>query len=118
MKKLVYIANARIPTEKAHGLQVMKMCEAFADTGLEVELIVPRRVNVIQKNPFDFYGVKRAFKIRRLWCLDFLRLPVFKGFSFWLESLSFADLVFWYSLFRRQLPQLFFPAVHHTDHRL
>lgn len=28
--KIIYIANARIPTEKAHGIQIMKMCEAFA----------------------------------------------------------------------------------------
>jgi glycosyltransferase involved in cell wall biosynthesis len=28
--RLIYVANARIPTEKAHGLQIMKMCEAFA----------------------------------------------------------------------------------------
>jgi len=27
--KLIYIANARIPTEKAHGIQIMKMCEAL-----------------------------------------------------------------------------------------
>ena len=38
--KLIYLANARIPTEKAHGRQIMKMCEAFVDAGLEVELEV------------------------------------------------------------------------------
>jgi len=32
--KLIYIANARIPTEKAHGIQIMKMGEAFAKYGL------------------------------------------------------------------------------------
>jgi len=32
--KLIYIANIRLPTEKAHGLQIMKMCEAFANYGL------------------------------------------------------------------------------------
>jgi len=34
IKKIIYIANARIPTEKAHGIQIMKMCEAFANYGL------------------------------------------------------------------------------------
>ena len=34
--KLIYIVNARIPTEKAHGVQIMKMCEAFAAAGIEV----------------------------------------------------------------------------------
>jgi len=28
--KIIYLANARIPTEKAHGVQIMKMCEVFA----------------------------------------------------------------------------------------
>ncbi len=36
--KILYIANIRLPTEKAHGIQIMKMCEAFAHAGAEVEL--------------------------------------------------------------------------------
>jgi hypothetical protein len=31
--KLVYIADIRLPTEKAHGIQIMEMCSAFADLG-------------------------------------------------------------------------------------
>ena len=53
--KLYYIANARIPTEKAHGVQIMKMCEAFVDAGHEVKLIVPKRKNPIQEDPFAYY---------------------------------------------------------------
>jgi len=37
--KLVYIANVRIPTEKAHGVQIMKMCQAFSLANLKVELL-------------------------------------------------------------------------------
>ena len=40
---MLYIANARIPTEKAHGLQIIKMCAAFARK-LDVELVVPFRL--------------------------------------------------------------------------
>ena len=29
-KKLLYIANLRLPTEKAYGIQIAKMCEAFS----------------------------------------------------------------------------------------
>lgn len=36
--KLLYIANIRIPTEKAHGIQIMKMCEAF--TNLKIDKII------------------------------------------------------------------------------
>ena len=42
--KLVYIANARIPSEKAHPYQILKMCEAFVKNGMDVELVVPFRV--------------------------------------------------------------------------
>lgn len=61
--KIVYVANTRIPTEMAHGLQMMKMCESFARSEVrgskfEVELIVPKRLsisNLGKKDPFDYY---------------------------------------------------------------
>ncbi|MDP3697173.1 MAG: GxxExxY protein, partial [Candidatus Taylorbacteria bacterium] len=34
IKRTLYIANLRLPTEKAYGIQIAKMCEAFADYGL------------------------------------------------------------------------------------
>ena len=43
--KLVYVANLRVPSEKAHVLQSFKMCEAFRRLGLDVELTYPRRRN-------------------------------------------------------------------------
>ena len=33
MPKLLYISLMRLPTEKAHGLQIMQNCEAFAAAG-------------------------------------------------------------------------------------
>lgn len=97
--KLYYVANVRIPTEKAHGIQIMKMCEAFADTGHEVELIAPRRKNPISEDPFAYYSVKRNFTITKLWCLDTVR---FGFFGFLLEWLLFAEAAFWYSLFKKR----------------
>ena len=43
--KLLYIGNIRLPTEKAHGLQIMQNCEAFADAGADVSLWAAQRVN-------------------------------------------------------------------------
>lgn len=71
--KIIYIANARIPTEKAHGLQIMKMCEAFASQGLDLELIIPNRINTPKLkgiNPFDYYHVKKNFKIKKIKSFD------------------------------------------------
>lgn len=64
--KLVYLANVRLPTKKAHGMQVMKMCEAFAAAGAEVELVTPARSLNGQEDPFTYYGVARTFTITRL----------------------------------------------------
>lgn len=42
--RLLYLANARLPTEKAHGYQICKMCEAFARTGAEITLMYPQEI--------------------------------------------------------------------------
>jgi glycosyltransferase involved in cell wall biosynthesis len=76
--KLLYIANIRMPTEKAHGLQIAQNCEAFADDGAEVELWVARRVNTAElgaiQDIWAHYGVKRNFVLRRIPCIDLLPL--------------------------------------------
>src|SRR3989344_5234556 len=88
--RLIYIANARIPTEKAHGYQIMKMCESFAGRRFSVELIVPERKNKIKENPFVFYGLKENFKVRKIKCFDFIgAFPKGGRFSFWLQNVLF-----------------------------
>ena len=96
--KLVYIANARIPTEKAHGIQIIKMCEAFSQAGAEVELVVPRRFNKIKDDPFDYYGVEKIFRITKIPSIDLVK---FGKIGFWLQSCSFAKFAFFYILFRK-----------------
>ncbi len=84
--RLMYIANIRLPTEKAHGIQIMKTCEALGKRGIDVELVVPQRRNAIKENPFDFYGVEKNFRIKRLWSLDLIWLPA----PVWLKKIFFA----------------------------
>ncbi len=93
MRKLIYIANARMPTEKAHGIQIAKMCEAFAGTGAEVDLILPWRVNRMSGDLFRYYGVKRSFAVRRFFTLDMLWLPFLKPLWFFLQTVSFVKIV-------------------------
>lgn len=78
--KILYIATARMPTEKAHGIQIMKMCEAFAGLGHEVELVVPFRRNDIVTDPFTYYGVMRTFTITTLFVPDLIAFG-YLGFS-------------------------------------
>lgn len=96
--KILYIANIRLPTEKAHGIQIMKMCEAFADIGHKVELIVPWRFNFIKIEPFEYYGVKKNFKITKLPSLDLVWLG---RIGFWAQSFTFAEVSGWYALFKK-----------------
>ncbi len=63
---LWYVANIRLPTEKAHGYQIMKMCEAFASCGVAVTLVVPDRYNPIIEDPFAFYGMRKSFDVARM----------------------------------------------------
>lgn len=96
--KLLYIANLRLPTEKAHGLQIVQNCEALAAAGAEVTLWAARRVNRFQppggQDAWSHYGVARNFAIARLPCLDlhWLLPPYAQRFAFWLQWLSFALL--------------------------
>ena len=62
--EFIYITSARMPTEKAHGIQIMKMCSAFSNLErdnekIEVELIIPKRRNHIKQDLFDYYGIKK-----------------------------------------------------------
>lgn len=64
--KLLYVSFVRLPTEKAHGVQIMKTCEALANQGSSVELIVPDRRTSIQEDVFNYYGIERNFQIKKL----------------------------------------------------
>lgn len=103
--KIYYIINARIPTEKAHGIQVMKMCEAFAREGEGVTLIVPRRRNTIKEDPFAYYGVERNFRIIYLPTLDFFGFHI--PFSFFIETFTFAVSVWLFLLKEKEMAILY-----------
>lgn len=82
---LLYVANARIPTEKAHGIQIMKMCEAFSNLGINLELVIPKRK--IKEDPFVFYGITKRFIIKRLPVIDTYGSGLL---GYWLAAFSFA----------------------------
>lgn len=99
--KLIYIVNVRMPSERAYGVQIMKMCEAFARRGADVVLIFPRRFNLIcgGKDPFLYYDVKRAFKMIELPSLDLIQFNLGK-FGFWVSAFAFYFNGFFYLLFK------------------
>ncbi len=79
--RLVIVANARIPSEKAHPLQIMQMAAAFAETASDVRLVYARRANTdamrAVRDPFDYFGVARRFALIGLPCIDLVkRVPI------------------------------------------
>jgi glycosyltransferase involved in cell wall biosynthesis len=91
--RIIYIANIRMPTERAHGIQIVKTCEALKKAGADIELVVPDRHTPIHENVTQYYGLKESFPV--------IRVPVFDtvwwgvvGFA--LETVSFAWSVFRY----------------------
>lgn len=88
---IIYIANVRFPTEKAHGIQIAKMIEAFIENGLSVELIVPKRRNEITVHPTVFYNLRidatdPRLVISRVWVPT---LCLSSRLGFFLSSLVF-----------------------------
>lgn len=100
--KLIYAANVRMPTEKAHGIQIMKMCEAFAKAGNEIELAAASRFNHIKEAVFEYYGVEKKFKIKKFFCLDVMPLERFFGRSaFIIQAFSFFVSIFPWIIFKK-----------------
>lgn len=87
MQKILYVANVRMPTEKAHGVQIAKTCEAFAKLGIDVELIVPRRRTSIKESFAAYYGLTYAFPVTKIFTFDVVS---WGKIGFLIESLSFA----------------------------
>lgn len=94
--KMQYLAFARLPTEKAHGLQIMKTCEAFAEKGVEVELVVPTRTSAISEDPFAYYNINTHFILSRVRSPDWVHFG-FLGFA--LSLVLFSEYAAWRSNF-------------------
>ncbi|TAK22300.1 MAG: glycosyltransferase [Chloroflexota bacterium] len=76
IRRLAYVANIRFPTEKAHGLQIARMCEAFADAGVATTLVHPRRRQTepgLPSDGRDYYGVRHVFEVAPTRNIDVVR---------------------------------------------
>lgn len=95
--RLIYIANARIPTEKAHGVQIIKTCEALVKEGVDLELWLPKRIqpeSFKETNLFNYYGCKETFRVKKISTIDFLPVTAKIGgildlLAYYLQELSF-----------------------------
>lgn len=82
-----YVVNARMPTEKAHGTQIAKMCEAFAAAGQKVVLLVPKFKDSNAELVYAAYKVAPSFAVE---FVPVIRLPLWIPGAFLLQSAHYA----------------------------
>ncbi|CQR70554.1 Putative teichuronic acid biosynthesis glycosyltransferase TuaH [Sporomusa ovata DSM 2662] len=82
--KIAYISNSIIPSRYANSVQVMKMCQAFADNGHEVTLLA-RFGWSLGKDVYAQYSVRPCFDILKYW------RP--KVFPKWMRFLIYTSLL-------------------------
>ena len=101
-KKLIYIANLRLPTEKAYGIQITKMCETFSNLGINVVLIFPfRRSPHIKEDIYSYYSVRNNFEAKTIWTPDFYFPGRLDKLSFYIKSFISAVFLSIYALVKK-----------------
>jgi len=64
---LYYISDADLPSRRAHAIQQMRMCDAFAENGVDVQYLHPSygslRKSVDLKDVAEYYGLTNNFEI-------------------------------------------------------
>ncbi len=88
--QLFLIFHGRFPSEKAASLFAAKSCEIFSDAGLNVTLVVPKRLGRINSSPENYYGVKNNFQIKFLPAIDLFNFSLLKRVSFLVSLISFS----------------------------
>ena len=64
---LLYISPSTLPSRSANSVHVMRMCNAFANNGYNVELLCKTQSIQSDKLIFDFYGINyNNFHIKTL----------------------------------------------------
>jgi len=111
--KLTYVANARFPTRRAHGIQIAKMCEAFIDEGVEVELVVPKRGSSNKNDPKEYYGLHNSFSVK---ILPVITLASSTRFGFRLSAISFAVISFFYLLLKKDIDVIYSIDMDHVSY--
>ena len=57
--RVLYVGSHPLFTEGASAVHMLKMCQAMANLGIEVECVLPGRIN--KERLFSYYGIKTPF---------------------------------------------------------
>lgn len=101
---ILYVTNARIPTEKAHGFAIISMCRAFMNQGHSIRLVVPIRRTHIPDQLRAWYGA-RPVPTTKLPTLDAVSISSAPGkIAFLIQAGTFYASLAIYLLLRRRVP--------------
>jgi glycosyltransferase involved in cell wall biosynthesis len=97
--KICCISTSQVPSVTANSMQLMKACQALAQIGHEVELVVPSGGQpVVWEEMMSFYGLTTAFPVTWL-----KADPLFKRYDFCKNAVAYArrqkvDLIYTWAL--------------------
>lgn len=95
--RIVYIAGSWIPSFTANSIQVMKMCQAFAQEGHSIELLTPlwqKDVPRVDDVLWRHYGIRTPFPITWIPKGGFLKCHTFHIRSSWYARSLRPDLIY------------------------
>lgn len=64
--KIAYLANVRFPSERAHATQIAHTCQAFAQSGASVDLVVNRRTKENISEAGKYFNIHPEFNLIRI----------------------------------------------------
>ncbi len=97
--RVLYVSNSRMPTEKAHGLQIAKTIESFFKCGAKVVLLIPNRKNHIKESIKEFYDLSVDIEIKRSPDIFSFLQNMSEKIYFPIQRLSFGIYAFLFCLF-------------------
>lgn len=92
------IFHGRYPSEKAASLFAAKSADAFATEGVEVTLIVPRRLRRLRVDSRSYYGLARDFRVVYLPTIDLVPFGFLESLAFRISLACFSFSAFIYLL--------------------
>jgi glycosyltransferase involved in cell wall biosynthesis len=75
MTTMLYITDSMIPARSANSIQVMRMSQAFAQSGAAIELIVPWQPQKLLTQPGAFFNIRRYYGLETPFSIKFLPGP-------------------------------------------
>lgn len=74
--KLYYLTSSRIPGEKAHTIQILKMFDELKSQACDLELIIPNRKNTFKifTDLKKYYSLKNELTIKKIFCISLFHL--------------------------------------------